>query len=147
MIQIPFMPPSSNNCYTMVWARRIRVMTAEAKAFKHRVITEIVPNYLPDISRLDKGAIYAVHYRIFFNRDDVLTKTYGKKKGAESPYKKMDLENRLKLLSDVVSASIGIDDSQFFTGMQEKYSCEVVGGVPQVHIFIRKTSLQEYGFR
>jgi Holliday junction resolvase RusA-like endonuclease len=146
LFEIPFMPPTSNHCYVTIWQKKMRVLSKEANAFKKRVLTEIVPTYLNEITLLDRYAIYDVHYRFFFERDDVMTKTYGEKNGAESQYKKMDLENRLKLLSDVVSSSIGIDDSQFFAGHQEKLSCSLVGGTPQVHIFIRKRTLVEFGF-
>lgn len=121
-------------------------MTKEAEAFKKRVLAEIVPSYLAEVFLLDKKAIYSVSYRFFFEKDAVLCSTFGKKNGAENRYKKMDLENRLKLLSDVLSLSIGIDDSQFFAGAQEKYSCDMVGGIPQVHIFLQKRELSEFGF-
>jgi Holliday junction resolvase RusA-like endonuclease len=124
----------------------MRVLSKEAQAFKKRVLTEIVPLYLSEITLLDKTAVYDIHYRIYFERDDVMTKTYGRQKGAESQYKRMDLENRLKLLSDTISASIGIDDSQFFAARQEKMCCTMIGGVPQVHAFLRKRDLQEFGF-
>lgn len=147
LLQIPFMPPSSNNCYVTVWKKKMRILSKEARAFKQRVLTDVVPRYLADISKLPKDSVYHVHYRIFFEREDVLTKTWGaEKNGAKSQYKKMDLENRLKLLSDVVSDALGIDDSQFFSGHQEKRSCAEVGDIPQVHIYVRRRYLQEYGF-
>jgi hypothetical protein len=156
MLEIPFIPPSSNNCYVNVPVRgakrkgpggpTMRVLTKEAQAFKKRVLTDVVPRYLAEISLLDRLGVYSINYRFFFLVDDVMTKTYGKQNGAESPYKRMDLENRLKLLSDTVSTAIGIDDSQFFAGAQGKYSCALVGGVPQVHVFLRKLELKEFGF-
>lgn len=146
LIEVPFVPPSSNNCYVTIWKKKMRVLTKDAQAFKKKVLTDVVPRYLPDIGKLDKKAIYQVSYRYFFDRDEVLTKTFGAKNGAESPYKRMDLENRLKLMSDVLSKAIDIDDSQFFAGVQEKYSCTLVGGIPQVHIFLRKRELREFGF-
>lgn len=146
LIVVPFIPPTANNCYKTIWARRMRVLTAEATAFKRRVAAEVVPKYLPQISALDRKAVYHIYYRFFFEKDNVMTKTFGMKNGADSQYKKMDLENRLKLLTDVLATSIGIDDSQFFAGSQEKWSCDVVGGVPQVHAYIRKAELSEFGF-
>lgn len=125
----------------------MRILTKEARAFKTRVLTDVVPRYLSEIGKLDKGGVYDITYRFFFDRDDVLTKTWGAaKNAAKSQYKKMDLENRLKLLSDVISDSLSIDDSQFFSGRQEKRNCQEVGGIPQVHIFIRRRQLEEFGF-
>ncbi len=143
------MPPSSNNCYKTIKAKghMMRVLTTEASTFKKRVLSEVVTKHLADITKLDKTAIYDVTYRFYFAVADVLTKSFGAaKNGAKSQYKRMDLENRLKLISDVISDGIGIDDSQFFAGHQEKRSCLGIGGLPQVHVFLRKRQLEEFGF-
>lgn len=147
LLEIPFMPPSSNNCYTTIWKKKMRVLTKEAAGFKKKVMAEVVPKYLAEISKLDRTVVYDITYRFYFERSDVMTKSFGDaKNGAKSPYKRMDLENRLKLISDVVSDAIGIDDSQFFAGLQEKRSCDGLGGIPQVHVFLRKRNHQEFGF-
>src|SRR3954469_12747413 len=61
-IVIPFLPPSSNNCYVTNWRKKIRFPTKEANAFKKKFSSEVVPGYLADLGLLDLNAIYGVHY-------------------------------------------------------------------------------------
>lgn len=140
---IPFLPPTGNHIYT---DRRGggRILSDEAKAFRGRFLMEVTPHYLPAISRLDPSSLYRIGYVFYFLREDLINTGFEKGK-AKTRYKKMDVENRLKLISDCVVKAIGIDDCQFFGGAHDKRCCELVGGMPQVHVFLTPASPSEFG--
>lgn len=142
------LPPSANNIRVINWKRRIQFLTKEAQSFRNRFLADFVPNNAAFIATLDKEAVYEVFYTFYFQKDEILNKTYspGKKDSAKSRYKRMDAENRLKFLSDCLSEAIGIDDSQFFAGGYRKMSCEVLPDkMPQVHIFLAPRDPAEFG--
>jgi len=77
----------------------------------------------------------AISYDFYFN--NVETKSWLKKKSA-TRFRKIDISNRVKVLEDGVSESLGIDDSQFMNILLTKnetdkdeyvniriYNCEV----------------------
>src|SRR5437773_1222596 len=97
-IIVPFLLPSSNSIYVTDWRRKMRFPTKEAKHFKARFAEEVVPNNLAIISSLDRSVPYSVIYQFYFPKDEVMTKTFGMKNGAASMYKRMDTENRVKLV-------------------------------------------------
>src|SRR4051812_44704968 len=106
---IPFMPPTSNHIYVTNWRRKIRFKSEEAQAFQAKVTQEIVGPNLADISRfVDDTSIYCVWYQFFFEKDDIINKTFGqgKKNDAIDRYKQLDTDNRVKLLSDTFSKGI-----------------------------------------
>lgn len=140
------LPPSANNIYVNVRGRG-RFLHKDAKKFQHEMVDQAVRDleFQSAIDRLDRGLPYEVHYRFFFPLSQLMTKHYGEKNGAKSRYQKMDVENRLKLVSDTFSTLIGIDDSQFFFGRHDKLCDRLVGGKPQIHIWFRPVDLEMIG--
>lgn len=95
------------------------------------------------IAKLDREAIYRVWYAFYFPLEEVINKTFGsgKKVSAMTRYKKMDVENRLKLVADALATAIGIDDCQFFEGGHTK----MVGQPSAVHIFLNSENPARFG--
>lgn len=150
---IPFLPPTSNHIYVTDWRRKKRFLSKEADAFKKRAISHVQQEKLPainelsEIVRTDDAAVFEVEYVFYFEDSAILNKTFGrgKKFDAETRYKKMDVENRVKLVADAFSSAIGIDDSQFFRGGHDKCAAKVVGGVPQIQVFFKQTDPRRFG--
>lgn len=146
LLTIPSLPPSSNHIYVNARGKG-RFLSKEAQKFKIDMISHIQANYLPQISRLDRDGLYRVWYAFYFQPEDILNMTFGKgKKGsAKTRYKKLDVENRLKLVSDALATAIGIDDCQFFEGGHTKLSNSLTSGVSQIHIFLTPEDPQRFG--
>lgn len=144
---LPFLPPTSNNIYVNARGGKGRFLSPEAKKFKLQAISHIQSTCLAKITNLDRGAIYAVWYAFYFPLEDIINKTFGegKKNSAESRYKRMDVENRIKLVADSLATAIGIDDCQFFEGGHSKISASIVGGKAQIQIFLNSENPSKFG--
>lgn len=144
---LPFLPPTSNNIYVNARGGKGRFLSAEAKKFKLRAVALIQSHCLAQIARLDRTAVYQVWYAFYFPPEDILNTTFGsgKKGAAETRYKRMDVENRLKLVADSLATAIGIDDCQFFEGGHTKLSATLVGGSEQVHVFLTSQDPRRFG--
>jgi len=110
--QIPGLPPSSNNAYFNL-PRGGRSLTAAGKKFKNETKTFLAQRYMKALAELKPNQPYLVYIRLYF--DGLTTTTYGKPKGAESRYKKVDASNRVKLLEDVLKDITNVDDSNTMT--------------------------------
>jgi Holliday junction resolvase RusA-like endonuclease len=145
-VVVPFLPPTSNNIY-VTGRNGIRFLSKEADSFKKRAITLIASEQQSKIVTLNPTGLYRVWYNFFFEDKEIINKTFGsgKKDAASSRYKKMDVENRIKLVADSFSKAIGIDDSQFFEGGHTKLCASLVGGSPQIHIFLAETEPGRFG--
>ena len=135
------LPPSSNRLYF-----RGTILTKIAREYAERFSMAICREYLPAISQLDPNALYALHLRFFF--DNLETDTWLKatkdqraagfvnkmatvtvdgvkrKERKNVPllrYRRVDLDNRVKLVQDCIRDAISIDDSQIFAASQEKH--------------------------
>ncbi len=136
---IPFIPPTSNSIYVTIWKQKRIVKSKEAEAFKQRFISEVVPTYLPWISRMSSSpeTIYEVTTIFYLDRWDIMNKGwFNNPRTAASRYKKMDTGNRLKLIHDCLSEAIGVDDSHFFSIKANKAVAQEWGLEPQVHVFV-----------
>lgn len=115
-IDLPGLPPSSNNAYVEIppiikkgkvipQGRRLSV---EGARYKKDTTTAIVRNYPTSLAQIKKDAGLMLYVRFFFE------KLYNKgwPKTAESRYKRTDVTNRVKLLEDCIKDACGIDDSQ-----------------------------------
>lgn len=144
---LPFLPPTSNNIYVNARGGKGRFLSKEAKNFKLRAISTIQSECMAKIAKLDPKAIYKVWYEFYFPTDELINKTFGsgKKGAAESRYKRMDVENRVKLVADSLATAIGIDDCQFFVGGHSKLSASLVGGNPQIRIFLSTEDPTRFG--
>jgi Holliday junction resolvase RusA-like endonuclease len=146
LVVLPFLPPSSNNIY-VTNRQGGRFLSSEAKEFKTRAISFIQSNCLAEIGKLDRNGVYRVWYAFYFPLEDIINKTFGNgKKGAASTlYKKMDVENRVKLVADALATAIGIDDCQFFEGGHTKMSNSFSNGQSQLSIYLRPDDPSRFG--
>lgn len=146
-VVLPFLPPSSNHIYVTRRGGKGRFLSKEAETFKRQAISHIQSHCLAKITRLDREALYRVWYAFYFPLEELLNKTFGgdEKGSAKTRYKRMDVENRLKLVADALATAIGIDDCQFFEGGQTKLSASLMSGVPQVHIFLTIEDPRRFG--
>ena len=138
-IVIPFIPPTSNNIYVTIWKRKRIAKSREAEAFQNRFISEVVPKYLPYISRMSTSpdVTYLVTTIFYLDQWDIFNKGWFQMpKKAATRYKKMDTGNRLKLIHDCLSEAIGVDDSHFFSISASKVPAQEHGIEPQVHIYL-----------
>ena len=147
-VTLPFLPPSSNNIY-VTNRQGGRFLSSEAKEFKTKAIAFIQSNCLAAIGKLDRGAVYRVWYAFYFPLEDIINKTYGSgKKGAASTlYKKMDVENRVKLVADALATAIGIDDCQFFEGGHTKLSNSLTNKQSQLSIYLEPDDPSRFGIK
>lgn len=140
-IVIPFIPPTSNNIYITIWKLKRIAKSKEANAFATRFIDEVVPKYLPWISRMSNApeTVYQVSTYFYLDRWDIMNKGWFQTpRKAATRYKKMDTGNRLKLIHDCLSDALGVDDSHFFTLGATKVVAQDWGVEPQVHIFVTR---------
>ena len=145
-VVLKFLPPTSNNIYATNRNGK-RFLSKVAETFKKNAIAQISSECQSKIVQLNPLGIYTTWYAFFFEDDDILNKTFGNgtKNAASTRYKRMDVENRLKLVADALSTAIGIDDCQFFEGGHAKLSSSLVGGSPQLHIYLTEADPRRFG--
>lgn len=120
------MPPTINKAY--INTSKGRRLTQHAKKTKEKIKKLVALQLLKnefDVHIFKDAKVYlTVHY--FFK--NVENKGFPKK--AKYKFKKNDLSNRLKLLEDAISDSIGIDDSNTFqitlTKNKGQEKCQVI---------------------
>lgn len=117
------LPPSENKMrnvgYRYIGGKKkpVIVYTPEAERYKKRVLEHARTEFFVELTKFGKahktGDVYSIELVLVFERYDVLTKGWLSGK-AKAPYKKVDAQNRHKLLLDAFSEALGIDDSLFF---------------------------------
>jgi Holliday junction resolvase RusA-like endonuclease len=145
-IVLNFLPPTSNHIYVSGRNGK-RFLSKVADTFKKNAISQIASECQSKIILLNPKSVYSVWYAFYFDVDEILNKTFdtGAKNAAATRYKRMDVENRLKLVTDALSTAIGIDDCQFFDGGYSKMSSSLVGGTPQLHIYLTEADPRRFG--
>jgi Holliday junction resolvase RusA-like endonuclease len=127
------MPPSVNSLYFTNKGRR--TLSSEGRQYKD-MIHGLVATKCRELATVSlENVRLAISYDFYFN--NVETKSWLKKKSA-TRFRKIDISNRVKVLEDGVSESLGIDDSQFMNILLTKnetdkdeyvniriYNCEV----------------------
>lgn len=114
---IPGLPPSSNHAYFNL-PRGGRALTAEGKKYKNETKVYLTQKYTKELLKFHNNSPYLVYLR--FHLAQIENASWGKPKGAESRYKKIDASNRAKLLEDVLKDVSGVDDSNTLTLILEK---------------------------
>lgn len=111
----PFIPPSINSSYG-VSNKHIYTHT-HVKAYKSAFLEWSKDNLFKEISKLkiDPYDCFSLKVVIYFPLDDIVNPKYGKDGRIKSPFKRLDIDNRIKLLQDCVALIIGGDDKQIFT--------------------------------
>lgn len=139
------LPPSLNEQYIKTRRRPGQksgmALSPDAKAFEKHVKDVVGSNVfeLEGFPVGDKEVVYRLDILLYFERLEnpgwferwKRGKNRGERK-AQTRYKKLDIDNRVKFLQDRLCAAIGIPgDEQVFTGRQDKMQsadprCEVV---------------------
>lgn len=101
------LPPSLNEAYSTFRGRR--TLSAKGASYKQLTTLELQRAYPAQVCLIRKDMPYRVEVNLFF--DTMLNK--GWPKTAKTRYKRLDADNRLKLLLDALSEAVGIDDAQF----------------------------------
>lgn len=104
------MPPSDNGLYWNM-PKGGRTLTSAGKKFRNETkaqISELILGSDTDGADFEHDIPYELLLFVYFK--EVENKTWGQKRGAQSRYKKQDVSNRQKLVTDAVMAAIGVDD-------------------------------------
>lgn len=152
-IVVPFLPPSSNHIYVNRPGGRGRFLSKEAEAWKNRFSQQVLAPYLMQIHAFgqtvdaDPNAVLELWMMFFFPREDIINTTFGSglKAAAKTRYKKMDVQNRIKLVTDAVVKAIGIDDSLNFREIHDKCCADATGGDPGICIRLRRIDPTLFG--
>lgn len=118
-MSFPLLPPSSNKIYF-----RGTMLTQVARDYAEAFAKYAAQHHLHEITQLNVDGIFAVHLHFYF--ETLINESWNNpkvkpSKRAKSRYKKLDLDNRIKLLTDCVRDAIDIDDNRIFAGSQEKH--------------------------
>ena len=113
-IKLPGLPISSNHMYPSRGGGR-RFLSDEGKAYKLLIAEHVNTNHMFDMKQFQKDRPYNIIVKLFLETE---TKKWLKKKSPR--YKKTDTDNRLKVLLDVLSRTMGIDDSHFMLLIAQK---------------------------
>lgn len=122
------LPPSANHLYQRRRGGGV-ALTDVAKTFREHVKV-YVKNCLAQLISfpVDHETVYEVEISLFFDRleNDGWFETISKgprtgQKKAQTRYKILDYDNRIKFLQDCLVSAVGIpNDCQIFRGIQEK---------------------------
>jgi hypothetical protein len=146
-LRIPYFPPSVNKLYTRIRGGG-QILSTASKAFAAAFSAHVMRKYLPEIHTFTKyhnagpTSVFMVEYAFFFEPARVLNVTYGSKRGAKTPYARMDTANYEKLISDCLAKAIGIDDSRFFSVGTHKH---VAKEAPYIEIRVKRRDTIYYG--
>lgn len=145
------LPPTENH----IWIHRRfggQVYSEKAREFKQGFISAVGDEFLPEIQTFIRGhrtsCVYDARLTFYFVLSDVLNRgwfTVDKKgaRGAQSPYKSMDVGNRRKLLEDCVTTVLGtIDDKLNFRLELVK---RVDDDAPRVEIVLTEADPRDFG--
>lgn len=139
-IVYPIFPPSSNKIYF-----RGTSLTRQAREYAEAFSKYVAQHHGHEVAQLDESALYAVHLHFYFptvENESWNNPAFKPSKRAKYRYKKFDLDNRIKLLTDCVRDAIDIDDSQFFAGSQEKHQDPAM---PRIEIFVQEVDPTLFG--
>jgi Holliday junction resolvase RusA-like endonuclease len=126
---VPYIPTSINKLYFNNRYSGGRSLTTEGKVFKSRVTEYIASNYLPEIMKFNRRAMFNIRLIIYLPVDSLFTLTYITQKGIKTPYRKRDLGNMEKVLIDCIKEFCMEDDCQIFSETLEKHVTDNKPGV------------------
>lgn len=152
-IVVPFLPPSSNHIYVNRPGGKGRFLSKEAEAWKNRFSQQVLAPLLMPMQSFGKAVdddpktVLELWMTFFFPKEDILNTTFGTgtKAAAKTRYKKMDVQNRIKLVTDAVVKALAVDDSLNFREIHDKCSADMVGGNSGVCIRIKRTNPHFFG--
>ena len=115
-LELPWLPPSANHAY-MNNGFGGRTLSKEGRAFLVKTKAHLAQKHPKELMLFKSNTPFLLVFRFFF--EGVTTKGFATGK-AESRYKKIDVDNRIKLLADALKDAGGIDDSQYFSFVVQK---------------------------
>lgn len=137
----PYIPPSINrvyktNKYGTFYQNNI------AKVYKDEFISFAKEHWLSVLNSFsfNDRDIFHLTVNFYFSEEELFNDKFGKDKRIKSPYKRLDLDNRRKLLQDSLCAVFGIDDSRIFSSSDAKYISEE----KRVEIYLEKVVIEDY---
>lgn len=139
LLQIAFdLPPSSNKIYF-----RGTSLRREAREYRERFKMHAAQYFGPALSSIDPSWVFGVHLGLYF--ESVENPGWFTKTGKGRPkdrYKRIDLDNRIKFVTDCLRDAIGVDDSHIFESVQRKYQDSTR---PRVEITLYRVNPASYG--
>lgn len=136
------LPVSSNQAWFNI-GHSGRGLSTAAKKYKNEVQVFIGRTYPTELTQFHKNEPHLIMFRVHVA--ELQNTTWGKKKGAESRYKKNDATNRIKLLEDILATVTGVDDSATMTFIVDKVQTQEPGR-EFVEVFIWNTFREETPF-
>lgn len=134
-------PPSSNKIYFR------NSLTSKARKYAEDFSKYMVQHYgqLMQPGIFDPAKVYALHLHFYF--PTIINETWNNpevkpSKRAKERYKRFDLDNRIKLLTDCVRDFIGVDDSHFLAGSQEKH---MDPQDPRIEFWVQELREEDFG--
>jgi len=115
LMSFDWLPPSANHAYFTIMSgsgrskHPVRVLTNEGKKFKRETSAELLRKYPQELRVFKPDTPYAVHSFMYF--PNLLNSGWPEK--AQTRYKRLDADNRLKLFLDSLKDAAGVDDSSF----------------------------------
>lgn len=116
-LELPWLPPSSNNAYANIRGGHGRRLTDAGRSFLTTTKAHLAQHYPSELRFFEPNKPYHMYLRFIF--EDLENKGFATGK-AETRYKRFDGGNRTKLLEDALKDVGGIDDSQTLMSLWEK---------------------------
>jgi Holliday junction resolvase RusA-like endonuclease len=116
-VELPGLPPSSNNAYANMRGGHGRRLTDVGRSFLMSTKATLVQRYPREMMIFKKNKPYGFAMSFYFEHLENKGWATGK---AASRYKQIDVDNRIKLLMDAFKEAGGIDDSQTLTMLECK---------------------------
>jgi hypothetical protein len=108
-LELPGLPPSSNNIYFNLPGGG-RALKSNGKKYKNEAQTLLASRYPKELAKFVPNCPYVVLLRLHFLESELSNPRWGKTpKGTR--YKKTDGTNRIKIIEDVLKDVTGVDDS------------------------------------
>lgn len=126
-INLPFLPPTTNHAYINNGFGG-RTLSAAGKKFKRETSAIITTKYAKQIASIRQNKPYVLFIRMYFKTLE--NASYPKK--SNNRYKHLDATNRIKLVEDALSESIGVDDASNMTVVVSK----LVGSPERTVLFL-----------
>lgn len=138
----PNIPPSLNSLYQTNRRTGVVYMVKEGKAFKEEFSKYAKENWISKIHSFNSDAIYKINFDFYFPEEEIINKEFGKDKRIKNKYKKVDVDNRVKLLLDLVSSVFGFNDTQVFSFSAQKYM--TFGSDRATGVTIEEVNLEDF---
>jgi Holliday junction resolvase RusA-like endonuclease len=137
LIELDIIPPTTNKLYITLRNGR-RTLSTEGKNFINLVKQRLkVLNLKP----INTRACYSFNLELRLPWEDIFTKSYPK---CDSPFQRLDTNNRIKLIKDTIKDCLGLkDDSQVFCDRIKKIAVDDDSRVG-TKILLKRESIEDF---